>query len=156
MRRWHRRWSDLLAALGQAGLDLARAEYDAASSEIRGSGRALAKALLLLLIALFALFWAIGAGALVVVEVGSLWLPRWAAGLVVLALFLLAGLIFAVVARRRLGRIEPPAETVRRRLNEHRDWWDRRIAASGPQRQRSSSTYEEHSGPAPESLDDRG
>lgn len=153
MRRWHSRWSDLLAPLGQAGLDLARAEYGAVSSEIRSSGRSLVKALLLLLIALFASFWAIGAVALVVVEVGSLWLPRWAAALVVLALFLLVGLLFAVVARRRLRRIERPAETVRRRLNEHRDWWDRRIAAAGPQ---ARSSYEEQPGPASESHDDRG
>ncbi|MCP4201345.1 MAG: hypothetical protein GY769_05350 [bacterium] len=164
MSRWHSRWSDLLAPLGQAGLDLARAEYDVVSSEIRTSGRTLVRALLLLLIGMFALFWAVGVVALVLVEVGSLWLPRWGAALGVLGLFLLVGLIFAVVARRRLGRIERPTETVRRRLSEHRDWWDRRIAAGGPPHRRAPGHGDSsgdtrgggaHPGPDTESSDDR-
>ncbi len=132
MRRWHSRWSDLLAPLSEAGVDLVRAEYGVVSSEIRASWKTLVKALLVLLIALFALFWAIGAIALVVFEVGALWLPRWGAAAGVFALFLLVGLIFALLARRRMRGIEPPAETVRRRINEHRDWWDRRVTAVRP------------------------
>ena len=132
MRRWRSRWSDLLVPLSEAGLDLVRAEYGVVSSEVRRAARRLAKALLLLLIGLFALFWAIGAVALVVLELGSLWLPRWGAALVDLGLFLVLGLLFAVVARRRLRGIEYPIETVRRRLSEHRDWWDRKIAEVVP------------------------
>lgn len=164
MRWWHSRWSDLLAPLGQAGFDLVRAEYGVVSSEIRGSGRTLVKALALLLVGLFALFWAIGAIALVLVEIGSLWLPRWVAALGVFGLFLLVGLIFAIVARRSLRHIERPTETVRRRMQEHRDWWDRRIAAMGPASQsprdarrptQPSNEHDEHAGAAPESFDDR-
>lgn len=164
MSRWHSRWSGLLVPLSQAGLDLARAEYGVVSSEVRNSGRSLFKAFGLLLVGLFALFWAIGGVALVLVEIGSLWLPRWGAALGVSVLFLLVGLIFAGVARRRLDRIERPTETVRRRLNEHRDWWDQRVAQVGPQRQRPIRSDEPSAPwdgdddsqlPASEPVDDR-
>ncbi len=136
MRRWHRRWSDLLASLSEAAWDLVRAEYGVVSNEIQRAGRSLAKALMLFLIALFALFWAVGAVALVVFEVGALWMPRWGAALVALGLFLVLGLLFAFVARRRLRGIERPAETMRRRLSEHRDWWEEKIAVMPPSRPR--------------------
>ncbi len=165
MRRWRSRWSDLLVPLSEAGLDLVRAEYGVVSSEVRRAARRLAKALLLLLIGLFALFWAIGAVALVVLELGSLWLPRWGAALVDLGLFLVLGLLFAVVARRRLRGIEHPIETVRRRLSEHRDWWDRKIAAASPSRPNqpgsrgsppaSAGSEAEYSPPADDFDDDR-
>lgn len=129
MRRWHSRWSEVLTPLGEAGWQLARAEYRALSSEVRNAGRKLLAALLLLMAALFALFWAIGALALVVFEAASLWLPRWGSSLVVLGLFLLTGAVVALVARRKLRSIEPPAETVKRRMSEHREWWERRIAS---------------------------
>lgn len=132
MRRRRNRWADLLAPVSQAGLDLVRAEYGVVSTEIKSSGRTLVKSLLLLLVAVFALFWAIGAFALLLVEAGSLWLPRWGAALAVLALFLLLGLALAGAARRRLRSIEPPTQTVRRRLDEHRDWWEQRISAAVP------------------------
>lgn len=126
------RWLDRLAPVGEAGLELLRAEYGVVSSEIKVSARVLVKSLLLLLVGLFALFWAIGALALVLLEVGALWLPRWAAAGSVLVLFVAAGLIFATVARNRLKSVEPPTRTVRKRLDEHRDWWEDRVARFTP------------------------
>jgi len=131
MRRSLSRWSDLLAPLSEAGMALLRAEYGVMSAEVRRAGKGLAKAVLLLLIGLFALFWAIGVSALVMVEVVALWLPRWGAALVALGVFSSLGLLLAAVARRRLRGLERPDETVRRRLSEHREWWDRKIAAGG-------------------------
>ncbi|MFQ5525362.1 MAG: phage holin family protein [Thermoanaerobaculia bacterium] len=138
MSRRRSRWSDVLAPVGQAGLDLVRAEYGVVSSEIRTSSRVLARSLFLLVIGLFALFWAIGALALLLVEVGSLWLPRWGAALSVLSMFVAVGLVFAAIARSRLREIELPTQTVRRRIDEHRDWWEQRIAVVGPPRGRRS------------------
>ena len=132
MSLWRSRVSEVLAPLSEAALDLMRAEYGVVSSELRKSGRSLVRALLLLLIGLFALFWAVGAAALVLLEVGSLWLPRWGAALAVVTLFLVVGGLFAALARRRLRRIEWPDATVRRRLTEHREWWDRRVSAYRP------------------------
>ncbi len=132
MSRLRKRWSNLLAPLGQAGIDLIRAEYGVVSSEIRTSGRELVRSLLLLLFGLFAMFWAIGALAHVLLEVGALWLPRWGAALAVLGLFVLVGAVFAGLARKRLRSIEPPTRTVRRRLDEHRDWWEERVASARP------------------------
>lgn len=130
MRRWFRRWSDVVGPLSEAGWDLARAEYRVVSSEVRHAGRKLVEALVLLAFGLFALFWAIGAVALVVVEVASLWLPRWGAALVALGLFVLVGACLAAVARQRLRSIERPSQTVKRRLDKHREWWDHRIAST--------------------------
>lgn len=130
MRRRPSHWFDLLTSLGEAGWELARAEVRVVSAEVEQAGRKLVGALLLILVALFALFWAIGVLAMVLTEVAALWLPRWGAALVVLGLFVLVGGILALVARRRVRSIEPPAETVKRRLHEHRGWWDRKIAIS--------------------------
>lgn len=154
MSRRRNRWSDLLAPLGHAGLDLIRAEYGVVSSEVKSSGRILIRSLLLLAFALFALFWAVGALAQVLLEVGTLWLPRWGAALAVLGLLALLGTVFAFLARRRLRSIEPPARTVKRRLEEHRDWWDQRIAQARPSR--SSRDERERSGSRPQAGSEAG
>jgi len=133
MRR-RARWGDLFAPVGEAGLNLVRAEYGALSSEIKGSGRVLLRAVLLLALGLFLLFWAIGALGYLLVEVGSLYLPRWGAALAVLVFFLLIAAALAVAGRRRLRSIDNPAQTVQRRLRDHRDWWDQRIALGLPGR----------------------
>lgn len=156
MSRRRRRWFDLLAPVGQAGLDLLRAEYGVVSSEIKVSARVLVKSLLLLLTGLFALFWAIGALALLLLEVGALWLPRWAAAASVLGVFVLVGLTLAAIARKRLRTVDAPNRMVRRRLDEHRDWWEERIVGFSPSgraraRPRSPSsdpTAAEEPGPA--------
>lgn len=134
MNLWRSRWSEVMAPLSQAGMDLVRAEYGVVTSELRGSVRLLIKALVFLLIALFALFWSIGAVAVTLVEVGALWLPRWGAALSVVGLFVLVGLGLAAAARRKLSRIEPPDKIVRRRIEEHREWWDQRISGVGEPR----------------------
>lgn len=132
MSRRRPRWTDYLAPVGEAGLSLFRAEYDVVTAEIKGSSRTLVRALLLLAIALFVLFWAIGAFAYVLVEIGALYLPRWGAALSVLGLFLVVAVSVALVARRRFRQIDSPAATVRRRIEDHRNWWEHRITALGP------------------------
>lgn len=123
------KWMGLVAPLGQAGLELARAEYGAVSSELKGSGRALGRVLLFFAVALFVLFWAIGAFAYLLVEVAALWLPRWGAAASVLGLFLFACLLLALLARARLRKIDTPVRTLQRRVGEHREWWEQRVAA---------------------------
>ena len=134
MSRRRVRWADMFAPVGEAGLNLVRAEYGVISSEIKGSGRALLRVFLLLALGLFVVFWAVGAFAYLLVEVGSIYLPRWGATLAVLGLFLLTALILTAVARRRLRAIDNPAQTVQRRLRDHRDWWEHRIAVPGSER----------------------
>lgn len=139
-------WLEALAPLREAAVDLLRAEYGVVSSEVRSAGRSFLKAVLLLLVGLFALFWAIGAVALVVVEVAALWLPRWAAASTALALFVVVGLVLAAIARRKMKAIEPPAQTVKRRFGEHRDWWERKVVDARDSHRRRATAHRPEGG----------
>lgn len=121
---------DAFGALGQAAVELLKAESGALGGELRGSARRLLAALLLIALALFVVFWAIGALVLTAVEVAGLWLPRWAAALAVLGILLLTAAVLVQVARHRLRRIETPSATLRRRADDYQAWWERRIAGA--------------------------
>ena len=123
---------DRFGALGQAALDLLRAEGTALRSELEGGARRLLGVLALFLVAVFALFWALGALIFSLVEVGALWLPRWAAALVLVGALALLAWALVAIARRRASRLESPAATVRRRAEDYRDWWESRLAAPEP------------------------
>ena len=123
---------DRFGALGQAALDLLRAEGTALRSELEGGARRLLGVLALFLVAVFALFWALGALIFSLVEVGALWLPRWAAALVLVVALALLAWVLVAIARRRASRLESPATTVRRRAEDYRDWWESRLAAPEP------------------------
>ena len=115
------------SALGQAGLELAKAEAKALSGELKLSSRTFLRIVLLFAGCLFALFWALAVLIFVGIEVGALWMPRWGSALVVLGLLLLLALVIGSIAWRRLRRLDSPAKTVRRRLADYLDWWHRRI-----------------------------
>ena len=119
------------SSLGQAGLDLARAEAAALSGELKLSSKAFLRIVLLIIGCLFGLFWAVAVLVFVGIEVGALWLPRWASALVVLGLLVLLVLMVGLVAWRRLRRLETPMVTARRRLADHMDWWQKRIVGRG-------------------------
>lgn len=123
---------DRFGALGQAALDLLRAEGTALRSELESGARRLLGVLALFLVAVFALFWALGALIFSLVEVGALWLPRWAAALVLVVALALLAWVLVAIARHRASRLESPATTVRRRAEDYRDWWESRLAAPEP------------------------
>lgn len=122
-------WLELLRALGQALGRLLQAEVAALSGDLKAAGRGLTQALVLFGICAFVVFWALGTLAYTLVEVAALWLPRWGAAASVLGLLLLVALVLGLAGRSRLRRLEPPATTVRRRLEEHREWWETRVGA---------------------------
>lgn len=117
---------DRFGALGQAALGLLRAEATALRLELEGTARGLVRVLLLFVAALFGLFWALGALIFALVEIGALWLPRWGAALILVAVLAVCALALALVARSRLRRLDTPAETMRRRSEELQGWWERR------------------------------
>lgn len=121
-------WLNLSRAVGQALLELLGAELEALSGDLKISGRRVVGALVLFLVAMFALFWGVGALSQAAVEYLSLSFPRWQANLLVLAGFVLFAVVFAAIGWWRLRRTETPAATVRRRLDDHVEWWNRRIA----------------------------
>lgn len=127
MSEGERSWSGLVREVGRSFLALLRAEIDALVGDFQGSARTLVRALLLAAVAGAVVFWAIGLLIDLAVELLALVLPRWGAAAVVLGVLIVAALVLAIVVRRRFMAIESPADTVRRRVEESRVWWTRRI-----------------------------
>ncbi len=122
-------WIELFRGLGQAYLDLLRAEWAAVRRDLARSGKRLAWAAGLFGAAAAVGFWLVATLIYTLVAVLAIWLPQWGAALVVLGLLVLvvAGLALAGVAH--LKRVENPAAVVGRRYEDHLDWWDDRLLA---------------------------
>ena len=123
-----RAWLGMIRDVGVAFGDLARAELAAIADDLGRSGSALVRALIVAAVAAACAFWTLGLAIYLAVEVLARWLPRWGAVGIVWTLSLLATVILLLVLRARLKAIEPPAETVRRRLEDSRRGWRARIA----------------------------
>lgn len=121
------RWLDLVRGVGRALLEVLRAELEALASDLRASGKRLSGAVALLAAAAFVLFWAVGVLAYAAIELLALWLPRWGAAGVLLALLLAIALVLGWLAKRRLARLESPLQTARRRLDDHVDWFQDQV-----------------------------
>jgi hypothetical protein len=122
-------WKARVREIGESFLALARAELAALAADLGQSGRALARALVLVGIAFGVGFWTLGLLLYFAIELLALVLPRWGAVGIVLALFVAVTLILILSARSRFASIESPAATLQRRLDENRRWWRERVAA---------------------------
>lgn len=116
-------WLETFRALGTSLIEVFRAELDALKEELARSGRHLGIGLGLLGGALVLLFWTLGALIFTLGAVLAIWLQVWAAALIVTALFALTAALLAWLGWRRLQRFDNPAESVRRRLEDHLEWW---------------------------------
>jgi len=116
-------WIDLFRSLGESLLEVWRAELATLQEDFQRSGRHLGMALGLLGGAVVLLFWIVGLLLFVLIALLHVWLPWWGASLSVLLLFLLAAGLLVWLGVRRLRRVENPVETVRRRVDNHLDWW---------------------------------
>ena len=126
-----------MRSLGESLLGVAGAELAAVKGDIRASARQVGIAALLALAAAFLFFWVVGGVGFVLFQVLTLWLPGWGAALIVLAIFLLVASILAWAARARLRAVEPPADTVRKRFDDHVAWWQGEVmgeSARSPER----------------------
>ena len=116
-------WIDLFRSLGESLLEVWRAELATLQDDLQRSGRHLGTALGLLGGALVLLFWIVGLLLFVLIALLHVWLPWWAAALIVLLLFVLSTGLLVWLGVRRLRQVENPVETVRQRLDNHLDWW---------------------------------
>ena len=116
-------WIDLFRSLGESLLEVIRAEVAALQDDFQRSGRHFGVALGLFGAAAVLLFWMVGLLLFVLITVLHVWLPLWAAALIVLALFVLAIAILGLLGMRHVRQVENPLETVRRRVDSHLDWW---------------------------------
>ena len=122
-------WIELFRSLGQALFEVVRAEARALGEDFRRSGAELARGLALLGGAAALGFWTLGALVLALIAVLAIWLPPWAAALIVTALFAVAAGLLGLLGFRRLQRFESPAESIRQRVSDHLDWWNHRLLA---------------------------
>jgi hypothetical protein len=116
-------WIDLFRSLGESLLEVWRAELAALQEDFQRLSRHLGVALGLLGAALILLFWIVGLLLFVLIALLHVWLPWWGAALIVLLLFILAAGLLVKLGISRLRQAENPVETVRRRVDNHLDWW---------------------------------
>jgi len=122
-------WIDLFRSLGEALLEVWRAELATLQDDLSRSGRHLGVALGLFGAAAVLLFWTVGLLLFALIALLHIWMPWWGAALIVLALFLIAMAILGRLGLNRLRKVESPVETVRRRVDSHLDWWQHGLLA---------------------------
>lgn len=108
----------LLSLLGEVPelvRNLVVAEIDSAKKWVASAGKDVGMGGVWFIVALFFLFWSLPAlGAFAIIGLSS-WIPAWLASLIVLVLFLLGVVVFALMglARiKRLRRSESPVKAV--------------------------------------------
>lgn len=116
-------WIELFRSLGESLLEVLRAELAALQEDFSRSGRNLGVALGLLGAAAVVAFWIVGLLIFLLVSLLAVWLPLWAGALIVLALFALIAALLVWRGLAHLRRVENPVENVRRRVDDHIDWW---------------------------------
>lgn len=123
-------WVEMFRALGQALVEVVQAELAELAEELGVSAKHLAWALGFFGAVAFLAFWMLPALMFTVGLVLSIWLPAWAAALIVVAFFLLVMAILGFLGYRRIRRVDNPAEAVRRRYHDHKEWWNDRLLPS--------------------------
>lgn len=123
-----REWIELFRSLGESLLEVLRAELEALQKDFATSGRHFGVALGLFGGAAMLAFWIVGLILFVLISLLSIWLPLWGAALIVLALFAITAFVLVVLGLRQLKKAENPIENVRRRVDDHLEWWQRLMA----------------------------
>lgn len=119
-------WIEQFRTLGLALLEVFRAEWEALRGDLDRSKRNLAIVVGLLAAAAVLAFWTLGVLSFLLGAVLAIWLPVWAAALIVFGLYLIPTVAFGIVGARRGKRWlrdENPAASVRRRVDDHLVWW---------------------------------
>jgi hypothetical protein len=120
-------WVELFQSLREAFVGVIEAEVSSLRLDFELSKRQLVRAIGLAAGAIFVVFWAIGVVVFLLIQVAGLWLPLWAAALVVLAFLVITCMALLVAARGSLRRIEAPKALIRRHVRESMDWWEDEI-----------------------------
>jgi hypothetical protein len=133
-------WIALVRSLGEALLSVLRAELAALQADLSKSGRHFGVALALFGGAAAIAFWVVGLAVFALVSLAALWLPLWAAALAVLALFAGGAALLVWRGLARLEKVENPIESVRRRVDDHLDWWQSRLLATGEEEEEAEES----------------
>jgi len=120
-------WSETFQAVGSAVLGLLKAELEALERELARSGKSLGIGIGLLAAAAAFGFWTLGVATYFLIQLLAIWLPLWAASLIVTLVFAAVAAGFALAGLSKVRRFENPVTTVRRRVEDHMDWWQDRV-----------------------------
>lgn len=123
-------WIGAFRALGDAVFDLVRAEVSALFREWKRAGIELAKILAIVLGVLVICFYLPFLVLFALVDGVAVWWgwPMWGAALAVFGFaVLIIAALGAVAAWIWNRRLVGPTVSLQRRLDDHRDWWQRRI-----------------------------
>lgn len=120
-------WGELIRSLGEAFKVLLSSEVAALKADLERSRRRFFVALVLAAGAVFMLFWAVGASAVVAFEALSTAMERWLAALIVLFSLIAVGGALAALAVQKFRSIERPMATAQRRLSDHVEWWQEKV-----------------------------
>jgi len=126
-----RQWSETFRALGSAILTLLKAELEAFERDLGRSAKTAAFGVALFAAAGAFGFWTLGVATYFLIQLLALWLPLWGASLAVTLLFGAIAAVLALIGMRKLERFESPLTTARDRIDDHIDWWQRRVLVSG-------------------------
>jgi hypothetical protein len=124
-----RGWIGMLRNLNASLLAVWRAEIAALLEDLGSSGRRLRGAILLLALAGSLLVLLLGTLVFAAIAGLAVVMPLWGAALTVAGILTLAVAIVAAVGLSKLRSVESPARTVRRRLDDHLDWWNNRLSS---------------------------
>ncbi len=128
-------WRDTFRALGEALIEVLRAEAAVVGETWKRSGRELGKVLAIVVTAGYLALICLPTlllAALVSGLIEAFGWPLWATALVVTAVVCLVIFILVRVAVYLMTRrFESPASTMRHRVEDHRAWWSERILSDG-------------------------
>jgi len=124
-------WIDLFRTLGESLVEVLRAESTALQTDLKTSGKHLGIALALFGGAALLSFWVLGLLIFLAVVTIAVWLPLWAASLIVLGVFAAVMFVLLWVGKRRLKLVENPVDTMKRHMDDHLDWWQNGLLAQG-------------------------
>ncbi len=124
-------WIDLFRSLGESLIEVVRAEVNTLQDDLKRSGRHFGVALGLFGAALMLAFWILGLLVFSMVAVLAIWLPLWGATLIVLGLFIAVAAVLVLLGLRRMRQVENPMDSVKRHVDDHLDWWQNGLLASG-------------------------
>lgn len=123
-----REWIELFRSLGEALLEVLRAELEALQKDFATSGRHFVVALGLFGVAAALGFWIVGLFLFLCVSALYVWLPLWASVGIVFLFFAAVAVVVVMLGRKQLKKVENPIENVRRRVDDHLEWWQRLLA----------------------------
>lgn len=129
MARRRDSWLEMFRALGEAFVEVVRAELAVVEESAKAWGKSWGIVLAIVALLLFALFWTLGLVTAAVVHGLMVWcgLALWQAALVTAGALLLLVVAGAAVAFTLARRYEDPVAATRRRLDDHRGWWTQRL-----------------------------